>query len=160
MSNRYCCLLASGDEMEQSSFLFFMKWGSPNTWKVDQIWQWVRSSQESYHYILCISIGASPESKILFSYMHNCCDCTLINTLHRCFSLIAILLYEVYCISNIFVSFILKLLDDLKQRNKSRISETSIVFFLYGNWYQRNITEVGCKLRCCYVTKWALNIFW
>ena len=52
------------------------------------------------------------------------------------------------------------LLDDSKQRNKSYISETSIVFFLYRNWYQRNITEDGCELPCCCVTKWAVNIFW
>jgi hypothetical protein len=52
------------------------------------------------------------------------------------------------------------LLDGLKQCNKSYIYENFIVSFLYGNWYQRNITEVGCELRCCYVTKWAVNIFW
>jgi hypothetical protein len=49
-------------------FLFLMKCGSPNVWKVDQIWQLVRLSQGSYHYVLCISIGESPENKILFSY--------------------------------------------------------------------------------------------
>lgn len=52
------------------------------------------------------------------------------------------------------------LLNDLKQHNKSYISETSVSFFSYGNWYKRNITEVGCELQCCYITKWAVNIYW
>lgn len=133
-----------------------MKCGSPNVWKVDQIWQWVRLSQGSCHYVLCISIVASPENKILFSYsqllrLYTSKYSPSLFQFECYASLQGLLHFHSFCFFHLEAKNKWRL-DGLKQRYKSYISETSIVFFLYVNWYQRNITEVGCELRCCYVT--------